>query len=128
MRSLLAVCAAGLVLAGSAAAQSNVVRWFHSPSGNIGCEVASGDVRGTYAFCQTAVPPQTVELKANGRSVVCHRACNIGNGPVNALNLAYGHSLRVGIFRCSSAVSGVRCVVIASGHGFTIARAGVKTF
>ena len=129
MRSVLVALVAALVVVAPAGAHSNVVRWFHSPSRNIECEVASGDARGTYAYCQTFKPLQTVQLKANGRSVVCaHRVCPVGNGPINALTLAYGHSLRIGIFRCTSAVSGVRCVVSTSGHGFTIARAGIKTF
>jgi hypothetical protein len=105
------------------------IAWFHSPSGNIQCEVASHDVRGTYASCQTFRPLQTATLRANGRTTACtHGACPVGNGPENAITLAYGRSIRVGVFRCTSRVTGVRCVVIATGHGFTIARKGVKTF
>ena len=117
------------VIVGVAGARTGTVRWFHSPSGNIECEVASHDVRGTYAYCQTFNPLQTARLTANGHTKVCaHRTCSVGNGPENATTLGYGHSVRVGIFRCTSALTGVRCVVIASGHGFRIARAGVTTF
>lgn len=127
------ISAAAITLAaitvGAADANTNTVRWFHSPSGNIECEVASHDLRGTYAYCQTFKPLQTARLSANGHTSVCaRRPCSVGNGPENATNLPYGHSLRIGVFRCTSTVTGFRCVVIASGHGFTIARVGVTTF
>ena len=128
-RLALLAAAVAAALAASAGASSTSVRWFHSPSGNIECEVASHDLRGTYAYCQTFRPLQTARLGANGRTRVCaHRACPVGNGPENAVTVAYGRSIRVGIFRCTSATSGIRCVVIASGHGFRIAREGVRAF
>jgi hypothetical protein len=118
-----------LCLVPPATGRDQVVRWFHSPTGNIECEVASGDSRGTYAYCQTFTPLQTARLTLNGRTVVCaHRNCSVGNGPVDATTLAYGRSVRVGAFRCSSSRTGVRCLVVRSGHGFTIARAGIKSF
>jgi hypothetical protein len=123
------VVAAAAIGNGSAGATPSAVRWFHAPSGNIECEVASHDVRGTYAHCQTFRPLQTARLAAGGRTAVCvRRSCPVGNGPENATTLPYGHSLRVGIFRCTSAVTGIRCVVTANGHGFRIARDGVRTF
>jgi hypothetical protein len=126
---LLAAAAGALALAGAAGARAGLVRWFHSPSGNIQCEVASADPRGTYAYCQTFTPLQTATLIPTGRTTVCsHRTCSVGNGPVGATTLAYGRSIRVGIFECSSSTSGMRCVVTASRHGFTIARRGVTTF
>jgi hypothetical protein len=136
--TLLGVCVATVVwllasesgmIVGAAEASTSTVRWFHSPSRNIECEVASHDFRGTYADCQTFKPLQIARLGANGHTSICaNRACPVGNGPENATTLAYGHSLRVGIFRCTSSVAGVRCMVIASGHGFRIAREGVTTF
>ena len=117
------------VIVGVAGARTSTVRWFHSPSGNIECEVASHDLRGTYAYCQTFKPLQTARLTARGKTSVCvHRTCPVGNGPIDATTLAYGHSLRIGIFRCTSAMTGVRCAVIATGHGFRIAREGLTTF
>ena len=124
-----AAIALAALIVGAAGAGTNTVRWFHSPSGNIECEVASHDIRGTYADCQTFKPLQTARLGANGHTSICaNRSCSVGNGPTNATTLAYGHSLRVGIFRCASTVAGVRCVVIATGHGFRIASEGVTTF
>ena len=127
---LVGLIALGALLAAtSVGASSRVVRWFHSPSGNIECEIASADARGTYAYCQTFTPLQTATLERDGHTKVCsRRACAVGNGPEGAPALAYGRSVRVGIFRCSSALTGMRCVVVSSGHGFTIARQGVKTF
>jgi hypothetical protein len=48
-----------------------------------------------------------------------------GNEPENAFTLAYGRSIRVGPFRCTSRTDGMRCVVIRTGRGFLINRAGV---
>jgi hypothetical protein len=112
----------------SAAVAGATVRWFHSPSGNIQCEVASGGARGTYAYCQTFTPMRTARLTAHGRTKVCSRQCSVGNGPENATTLGYGRSLRIGRFRYTSLSTGMRCVVVANGHGFRIARAGVTTF
>ena len=128
MRGLLCLCAVALTTAAAANAQSTAVRWFHSPSGNIQCEVASGDSRGTYAYCQTTTPTRTARLTANGHTKVCSRRCSIGDGPENATTLGYGKSLNVGKFRCTSQSAGMRCVVAATGRGFRISRDGVKTF
>jgi hypothetical protein len=135
---VLAVVAAASVIAGNAAAIPSAVRWFHSPSGNIQCEVASyepppllglslrPEVRGTYAYCQTFEPRQTAILTANGRTSICvGPTCSVGDGPEDATVLPHGLSIRVGIFRCTSAVTGISCFVIASGRGFRIARQGV---
>jgi hypothetical protein len=120
--------AAAVIVVGTAEASPSAVRWFHSPSGNIECEVASNDTRGTYAYCQTFNPPRTARLTRSGHTSVCSRNCSIGNGPDNATLLRYGRALRVGVFRCTSSLVGIRCVVAASGRGFRIAREGVTTF
>ena len=123
-----AIALAAMIVA-APEASTRTVRGFHSPSGNIECEVASHDVRGTYAYCQTFKPLQTANLSANGHTSICaHGPCSVGNGPEYATDLPYGHSLRIGVFRCTSTVAGVRCVAVASGHGFRIAREGVTTF
>jgi len=111
------------------ASPAAAARWFHSPTGNIECELAADDVRGTYAYCQTFAPAQTATLRPNGRTAVCtRRACPVGNGPERAPVLPYGRSIRVGPFRCTSRRTWMRCVAVANGHGFTIAREGVATF
>lgn len=105
-------------------------RWFHSPSGNISCEVGVNRPAGlgTYAYCATWHPPRCVTLKPNGsmrvrRGMVCN-----GNSPEDSFTLLYGRSVRLGPFRCTSRRDGMRCVVIRTGHGFLIAREGLKRF
>jgi hypothetical protein len=126
MRTTLAVAALlAALLAGTAEAK---VRWFHSPSGNIQCQVSKAD--GTYkteAFCQTFDPPRTVTLHRSGKSTRCGSSC-VGNGPEDAFTLEYGHSVRVGPFKCTSRTWGMRCVVRSNGHGFTISHQAIRTF
>lgn len=123
--ALAAVAAAAVVSASSAGA---VVRWFHSPSGNIQCEVASAAPRGTYAYCQTFEPPRSARLTANGRVQICRGERCIGNGPENAFTLRYGTGVRVGPFRCTSRRIGMRCVVVRTGRGFFISRERLTRF
>jgi len=113
-----------LALLPAASGASPSVRWFHSPSRNIECEVAWHDSRGTYAYCQTDAPPRSVTLHANGTLKTCTGGRCIGNGPEGAFTLAYGTSTSVGEFRCTSLRAGMRCVV-PSGRGFLLARAGI---
>ena len=117
-----AIAMSALLVASASAA----VRWFHSPSGNIECEVSSGGAHGAYAYCQTFRPAASARLSANGRVHVCRGTGCLGNGPENAFTLGYGRSVRVGAFRCTSLARGMRCVVIISGRGFLIARQGIK--
>lgn len=99
-------------------------RWFHSPSDNINCEVeAPGDAR-----CETFLPAESVEMTWRGTLIECHGLRCIANGPVNATTLAYGRSMRVGEFRCTSLRTGIRCLVeTRSPHGFLISRAGISS-
>src|SRR6476620_3044155 len=113
---------AALVAAVVPATASAKVAFFHSPSGNIQCEVASDDSRGTYAYCHTCEPLASVKLNAKGHSRVCRGGTCVGDGPPEAFTLGYGKAVRVGIFRCTSRTSGMTCRVIGKGHGFRIAR------
>jgi hypothetical protein len=65
-------------------------------------------------------------MHADARLALCNGVHCLGNGPTNATMLAYGRSVVVGPFRCTSLTSGMRCVVRSSGHGFVLSRAGVK--
>src|SRR5688572_9469780 len=92
---LLTILVGVAYVASSAAASAETVRWFHSPTGNIECEVASGGSRGDYVYCQTFTPLQTVTLRRNGRSSVCSSSrCSVGNGPDRSAVLGYGLSVR----------------------------------
>jgi hypothetical protein len=122
-----ALAATVLSLAVPAGASAKV-RWFHSPSGNIQCEVAYHDDRGTYAYCQTFQPAASVKLNDGGISKVCHGARCLGDGPENAFTLGYGDHIRVGAFRCTSRTTGMTCLLVGLKRGFRIARAGIERF
>jgi hypothetical protein len=109
---------------GAGWSSASLVRFFHSPSGNIQCEVASKDPRGTYAYCQTFKAPRSVQLFATGRLKTCTGMKCLGDGPENAFTLAYGRSTTVGPFRCTSLTTGMRCT-LPSGHGFLLGRTGL---
>ncbi len=104
------------------------VRSFHSPSRNIECQLDDHYAGHTLAYCETFVPERSARLRANGRTRFCHGERCLSNGPTNAFTLRYGHSVRVGPFRCSSSRRGMRCVVMRSGHGFFISRERLTRF
>ena len=124
MRNPLLVLVIGALLAPAAA--SGKVRFFHSPTGNISCEVTSKDPRGTYAYCQSFRPVQSVRMGRRGHSKVCKGWKCVGDPPSNSFELGYGESVRVGPFRCFSRTTGVSCGLIGTDRGFTIARAGIQ--
>jgi hypothetical protein len=110
------------VLAAAAA-----VSWFHSPSGNIQCEVGANRLQlGTYAFCATVKPARCVRMTGNGRMRVKSGLSCQDDAPETSFTLAYGKSVRVGPFRCTSRQDGMRCVIVVTGHGFVISRERVK--
>ena len=107
---------------------------FYSPSGNIACGMFDGKL-GREVVCQSRVPPQKVTMDHTGRVTICRdptpsntsNECSIGDpGEGKIPILAYGRHITVGRFRCDSLVTGVRCVVTATGKGFLINRDGVK--
>lgn len=110
-----------VVLLGAASTSGAATRWFHSPSGNIQCEVRSAGS----AYCQTGSPARSVTLRRDGTLRTCRGTRCLGDGPENAFTLRYGRSVRVGPYRCTSLQSGMRCVVVSSGRGFLLNRAGV---
>jgi hypothetical protein len=127
VKRLLLTCAL-LTASMNAGLASAAVRWFQSPSGNIACEVSAGGGRPTEASCQTFHRPQSATLGANGRTRLCSGVRCLGNPPENSIRLAYGASVRVGPFRCTSRSDGVRCIVVRSGHGFLINRDRIARF
>jgi hypothetical protein len=88
--------------------------------------MSAADPRGTNVYCQTGKPARNVVLHANGRLNLCNGVQCLGNGPVTATMLAYGRSVVVGPFQCTSLRTGMRCVVQSTGHGFLLSGAGVK--
>jgi hypothetical protein len=116
----LALFVAFCALLAPVAAGAGTVKFFHSPSKNIQCEV-----RTAYAYCQTFTPLRSVKLAPAGTYKVCNGVNCVGDGPLDAFTLAYGRSVNVGPFRCTSLRSGMKCVVARTSHGFVISRAGV---
>lgn len=102
------------------------VKFFHSPSGNILCQVSyqrgPGDLDS--AYCVSRYPPQNVSMDPDGVLTVCTGMSCMSNGPTDQENLPYGQSTGLGPFTCLSEVSGMTCTV-GSGRGFTISRSGI---
>jgi hypothetical protein len=106
---------------------------FLSPIPNLGlsCSMANGvnlGVAEVGVACETQIPPRSVSMGANGRLKICMvtttNGC-VGNPGIGTPTLAYGKQVTVGPFRCRSEKTGVACIVIKSGKGFLINRAGV---
>jgi hypothetical protein len=104
-----------------------VAKLFYSPSRNIDCWMGD-DSQFRGVGCQSARPPQRVNLGADGRLKICRgtRCLGCGCDPPDRFGLAYGRQVTVGRFRCLSLRSGMRCTVIRSGKGFLIHSAGVR--
>jgi hypothetical protein len=127
MKGLLALGALLVTFAVPATASAKV-KFFHSPSGNIQCEMASKDSRGNYAYCQTFKPLASANLGLNGHTKVCSGSSCVGDGPPEAFTLGYGKAVRLGAFRCTSRTTGMTCRVVGKGHGFTISHSGIRRF
>ena len=125
--AVLAVAAVVAALPASALASAGGARFFHSPSGNIQCEIDwhRGSGIPDAAFCQSAKAPRSVTLRPNGTLRLCTGTRCLGDGPENAFVLGYGKATRLGPFTCVSKVGGMQCTV-ASGRGFALARSGVR--
>jgi hypothetical protein len=136
----IAIAFAAVLLGGAlptgAAARS--IRFFQSPSHNIGCVM----VRGKYAEARCDIAkhswkapkkPKSCQLDyGNGLLVtrhgkgrfVCAGDTVLHQGKV----LAYGKAIRWGPFKCKSKRSGVRCVNRRNGHGFKLSRQRARRF
>ena len=124
----LLVLAFVLGISAAHAASAGQARWFHSPSGNISCEVGVNRPGiGTYVYCATFRPLRCVTLRRTGMRVRAGGVCR-GNEPENAFTLRYSSSVRLGPFRCTSLRVGMRCIFIRSTHGFLISREALKRF
>ena len=125
-RSLLLSIALTLIVASPALAEE--VKFFHSPSKNISCEVSSGGERGASAFCQSLQKPRSVTLSEQGTLKVCDGTKCLGDPPEDAFELGYGKSVKVGNFECMSKTTGMRCSVSPSGNGFELSRDKLDQF
>ena len=131
---LVALCAAlfgALLLAPGASA----AKYFHSPSGNIGCGVSKQGARCDIREKDWSAPPRprscnldwgyglTLGTRGKGR-FFCGGDSLLGIGT----RLGYGKSTRRGRFKCVSRVDGVKCKNVRNGHGFFISRERYRRF
>jgi hypothetical protein len=114
---------------------TSAIDGFQSPSQNIGCAMSLGGIRCDIARKEWSPPPKPancpldwgygVSLDKRGKaSFICAGDTALMIGPV----LPYGESKRRGRFRCTSKVSGVRCVNLRNGHGFFLSKQRVQLF
>lgn len=104
---------------------------FLTPSGNIACEMADTGTSQASVGCIIQKPPAIAQLDARGVVKLCQHqglkcAGNLGEPQSPPRKLAYGHSIQVGRFRCTSALTGVTCLVTATGKGFFISKQSVR--
>jgi hypothetical protein len=105
---------------------------FYTPSLNISCEMSDNGTAQAAIGCIMQQPPAIASLGASGVATICQHQglrCtgNLGDSPSlpRARQLSYGSSVTVGRFRCTSASTGVTCIVTATGKGFFISRQSV---
>ena len=108
---------------------------FHSPTGNIGCAMATDGVRCDITDHTWQAPPKPASCPTdwgNGLSVglrgtakfVCAGDTVLGAGFV----LRYGKFMRLGRFVCASSSDGMRCANRDTRHGFLISRDQARNF
>jgi len=110
--------------------QTGTLKYISSPTGSIQC--ALGGANGG-VYCQTFEPDQHVSMDAHGKLDICHKTPNRGcagnaGEDVHFTTIPYGSSFSLGGVRCSSAFTGMTCVITATGRGFLIARQAIKRF
>lgn len=117
--------------------------YFTSPSRNIHCRMAfgvsgqDGDATCSIGEKQWVGAPAPAGCGANwADNYVAVSAAGVQSGlclsdvpvpPVSA-ELPYGRSLSTGAVTCASAETGVTCLHLASGRGFTLSRSGLTPF
>lgn len=132
----LAVTSALLTMSGASASPVRPARspaWFSSPSHNIGCYVdraaARCDIR--HHSYQAPKKPKSCHLDWGDSLYVIKRAhwtCH-GDTTLGARRvLRYGHSIKVGRFKCTSRRSGMRCRNVRTHHGFKLSREVARRF
>ncbi len=119
------------LLVASPAAASDLVM-FRSPSGNIHCQIATGDWAGARCDLMELTPsftkpPRDCDLDwgrafSVGPTGFGTPAC-VGDTVIDpgSMTLDYGQSISLGAFTCVSQRSGMTCTNPES-HGFTVAR------
>jgi hypothetical protein len=126
--------AALAILVPSASAR---VKFFQSPTGNIGCVIGGGIARCDileHTWSPPPNPPSCMDLDyGNGVEVVGgHPGRYTCAGDTvfspSARVLGYGDKITKNRFTCTSKTAGMRCANRNSGHGFFLSRADVRLF
>src|SRR5512133_3945303 len=107
---------------------------FHSPSGNIRCDIIKIGVRCDIQQKSWKSPPKPSSCEFDwGGSIFLSRhgkpqfLC-VSDATVQGPALAYGDSISRHRFRCKSLTSGIRCVNKRNGHGFKLSRERYRLF
>jgi hypothetical protein len=136
-RALFVTAIVATALAIVPAAASARVKFFQSPSGNIGCVIGGGLARCDILEHSWSPPPKPsscIDLDyGNGVQVFGgHPGEYTCAGDTvftpNARVLQYGHKITKNRFTCTSKTSGMRCANRNSGHGFFLSREAVQLF
>ena len=128
-----------LVVLAAPARATDVIRFFRTPSGNIGCAYAYFEGESPTLRCdirsglQPAPPrPRSCDLDwaygyELGATGLAHTFC-AGDTALNprATVLAYGQVWRQAGFTCTSRTTGLTCLN-RSGHGFLLSRSHSRT-
>ncbi len=111
---------------GTLVPQTSTGTEFVSPSKNISCEIDSnfGPSAITSTLCLTVSPPKSVTLGADGTLTECTGVSCLSNAGLNTPTLAYGMSITLAPFTCSSSTAGIKCT-LANGDGLLISSAAV---
>jgi hypothetical protein len=128
------VLSAALLAAAIAPASAIAIVGFHSPSGNIRCDILKTGIRCDIQQKTWQSPPkpnscefdwgQSIGLGKRGKA---HFNC-VSDATDPGSELAYGDSIARHRFRCKSLTSGVRCVNKRNGHGFKLSRESYRFF
>ena len=103
------------------------VHHFLTPGPNrAACDISAQSVQCVVEYPQVPMLNAfRVTLTPNGRTNVCRGIVCTNGTTESAPTLPYGRSISAGPFRCTPAPAGVKCVVVATGHGFRLAAKGV---
>lgn len=136
-RALLLISVVAVALAVLAPSASARIKFFQSPSGNIGCVVGGGLARCDildHSWTPPPAPSSCFDLDyGNGVEVIGgHPGEYTCAGDTvfspSAPVLEYGDKITKNRFTCTSKTSGMRCANRNSGHGFFVSRASVRLF
>ncbi|MGA8745492.1 MAG: DUF6636 domain-containing protein [Solirubrobacterales bacterium] len=139
LRATLAIAIAFALMAAPATASQ--LRLFHTPGGNIGCEVFSGaGTGGGGARCDIArrswkAPPQPANCHldyGNGLIVSDSGRANFTCAGDTVLHQGFvlyaGGYVESGAFMCTNLGSAVRCLDRRTDHGFKLSRTIARRF